>query len=174
MNQRATQVLAAAVRVLAAHGARGLTHRAVDTAAALPQGSTSNLFRTRRDLVAAVVEAILRNDRERLRAAAAGNPTSLGSLASDFVSSTLRDAPEEVRARAALAMDPDADVLRTAREDFLDDGGDDGRGRVPRQTQRLVVAFVDGVLFDAAVNGAPHDPARLTRMIDLALQADAS
>jgi len=168
MNDRAAHVLDAAVRVLATQGARGLTHRSVDTAAALPEGSTSNLFRTRRDLVAAVVEGILERDRTRLHAASAAAPASLGALASAFVSATLRDARDDVRARAALLMDPDASALRTAREDFLSDGDAPTRP-VERDTQRLVVAFIDGALLDAAVNDAPHDPARLARMIDLAL-----
>ncbi|WP_150958242.1 TetR/AcrR family transcriptional regulator [Microbacterium testaceum] len=172
MTDRATHVLAAAVRVLASQGARGLTHRAVDAAAALPLGSTSNLFRTRRDLVAAVVDAMLESDRARLHAAAAEHPASLGTLASIFVSATLREAADDVRARAALAMDPDAGVLRSAREDFLTDGGDHMTRLVSGEAQRLAVAFIDGILFDAAVNGATHDPARLARMIDLALQAD--
>lgn len=46
----------AALAVLAEHGSRGLTHRAVDTEAGLPPGSTSNYFRTR----SALLEAALR------------------------------------------------------------------------------------------------------------------
>jgi DNA-binding transcriptional regulator YbjK len=41
--------------VLAAEGARGLTHRAVDRAAGVPEGTTSNYFRTREALLAAAV-----------------------------------------------------------------------------------------------------------------------
>ncbi|MFE2157878.1 TetR/AcrR family transcriptional regulator [Streptomyces lydicus] len=44
-----------ALRLLAARGMRGLTHRAVDEAAGLPQGSTSNLARTRAALLEAAV-----------------------------------------------------------------------------------------------------------------------
>ena len=43
------------MRVLAADGARGLTHRAVDREAGLPEGTTSNFFRTREALLAASV-----------------------------------------------------------------------------------------------------------------------
>jgi DNA-binding transcriptional regulator YbjK len=39
--------------VLASQGSRGLTHRAVDAAAGLPAGSTSNHFRTREALLEA-------------------------------------------------------------------------------------------------------------------------
>ena len=41
----------AAIAVLAGHGARGLTHRAVDQAAGLPPGTTSNYARTREALL---------------------------------------------------------------------------------------------------------------------------
>src|SRR6201994_5031819 len=44
---RTRQVGDAAIAVLAEHGARGLTHRAVDRAAGLPPGTTSNYARTR-------------------------------------------------------------------------------------------------------------------------------
>lgn len=45
----------AALSVLAAQGSRGLTHRAVDTEAGLPPGSTSNYFRTRSSLLEAAL-----------------------------------------------------------------------------------------------------------------------
>ncbi|MEV0373021.1 TetR/AcrR family transcriptional regulator [Streptomyces sp. NPDC050636] len=50
-----------ALALLAERGMRGLTHRAVDEAAGLPQGSTSNLARTR----AALLEATVRRLSER-------------------------------------------------------------------------------------------------------------
>ena len=48
---RARQVADAAIAVPADHGARGLTHRAVDQAAGLPPGTTSNYARTREALL---------------------------------------------------------------------------------------------------------------------------
>jgi len=50
-SERRRKVADAALQVLAAQGARGLTHRAVDEQAGLPQGSTSNVFRSRRSLL---------------------------------------------------------------------------------------------------------------------------
>ncbi len=47
-----------ALGVLAERGMRGLTHRAVDEAAGLPQGSTSNLARTRAALLEAAVHRL--------------------------------------------------------------------------------------------------------------------
>ncbi|MFF4585830.1 TetR/AcrR family transcriptional regulator [Streptomyces sp. NPDC001388] len=47
-----------ALALLAERGMRGLTHRAVDEAAGLPQGSTSNLARTREALLGLAVRRL--------------------------------------------------------------------------------------------------------------------
>lgn len=57
-DTRRQQLSDAAITVLARDGARGLTHRAVDAAAGAPLGTTSNYFRTRRALVAALMTRI--------------------------------------------------------------------------------------------------------------------
>ncbi|GAA4946251.1 TetR/AcrR family transcriptional regulator [Actinoplanes utahensis] len=49
----------AGLRVLATQGARGLTHRAVDTEADVPAGTASNYFRTRDALLGALGERIM-------------------------------------------------------------------------------------------------------------------
>ncbi len=48
----------AGISVLAAEGARGLSHRAVDRRAEVPQGTASNYFRSRSALIDALVERI--------------------------------------------------------------------------------------------------------------------
>ncbi len=59
---RSELIADAAMRVLAAGGARGLSHTAVDTAAGLPRGSTSNYFNSRDELLTAVLERHLELD----------------------------------------------------------------------------------------------------------------
>ncbi|MEW2473573.1 TetR family transcriptional regulator [Micromonospora gifhornensis] len=56
--QRRAALADAGLRVLAAHGARGLTHRAVDAEAGVPVGTTSNYFRSRDALLGALGERI--------------------------------------------------------------------------------------------------------------------
>ena len=51
-----------AIGVLADHGARGLTHRAVDQAAGLPLGTTSNYARTREALLTLILTRIAELD----------------------------------------------------------------------------------------------------------------
>ncbi|MEO3977436.1 TetR family transcriptional regulator [Streptomyces sp. CAU 1734] len=55
---RAELIADTALGLLAERGMRGLTHRAVDEAAGLPQGSTSNRFRTRQALLEAAVRRL--------------------------------------------------------------------------------------------------------------------
>ncbi|MEV4436196.1 TetR family transcriptional regulator [Streptomyces sp. NPDC049555] len=50
-DERRAALVDAAIEVLAAEGARGLTFRAVDTAAAVPTGTASNYFANRDDLL---------------------------------------------------------------------------------------------------------------------------
>ncbi|CAM5704281.1 hypothetical protein STENM327S_04577 [Streptomyces tendae] len=50
-DQRRAALVDAAIEVLAAQGARGLTFRAVDTEAAVPAGTASNYFANRDDLL---------------------------------------------------------------------------------------------------------------------------
>jgi len=57
--ERRTALADAGLRVLAATGARGLTHRAVDAEAGVPIGTTSNYFRSRDALLGALGERIM-------------------------------------------------------------------------------------------------------------------
>jgi AcrR family transcriptional regulator len=57
-DERRSALADAGIRVLALEGARGLTHRAVDSAAGTPRGTASNYFPTRDDLIAALVNRI--------------------------------------------------------------------------------------------------------------------
>lgn len=58
LSRRRTQLLDAALRVLAAEGLKGLTHRAVDRRAGVPEGSTSAYWRTRQALQLALTEYV--------------------------------------------------------------------------------------------------------------------
>lgn len=90
MSDRQERVLDAAIEVVGARGLRALTHRAVDAEAALPAGSTSNLFRSRASLVAGVLGRLL--DRET--GAWTSGPAPPGD---DAVESTVAALAERVR-----------------------------------------------------------------------------
>ena len=72
----------AAIAVLADHGARGLTHRAVDHAAGLSPGTTSNYARTREALLTLTLTRIAELDRAE---GAAGTARVAGSGLADDV-----------------------------------------------------------------------------------------
>ena len=85
---RRAELADAGLRVLAAAGSRGLTHRAVDAEAEVPTGTASNYFRTRDALLSALGERIferLTPGSERLDPLAAGPPTV------DLVAAYVRD-----------------------------------------------------------------------------------
>ncbi|WP_030303769.1 TetR/AcrR family transcriptional regulator [Streptomyces katrae] len=59
---RRTLIADTAIATVASAGLRGLTHRAVDTAAGLPAGSTSYYFRTRTALIEACYRRLAESD----------------------------------------------------------------------------------------------------------------
>jgi DNA-binding transcriptional regulator YbjK len=63
VGNRRDDILDAAISVLGESGIHRLTHRAVDAAAGLPAGSTSNHFRTRDALLNAVMERVAVRER---------------------------------------------------------------------------------------------------------------
>ena len=63
VTDRRTVLLDAALEIVGTEGMRGLTHRAVDAAAAVPAGSTSNYFRTREALILGIVERFIARER---------------------------------------------------------------------------------------------------------------
>lgn len=72
-----TELIAdAALALLAERGMRGLTHRAVDEAAGLPQGSTSNHARTRLALLEAAVRRQAEREAEILNPAEMPHPSA--------------------------------------------------------------------------------------------------
>jgi DNA-binding transcriptional regulator YbjK len=65
-RRRRIALLDAAVSLLGREGPRGLTHRAVDARAGVAEGSTSYYFRTRAELVDAVLEHLADLEHERI------------------------------------------------------------------------------------------------------------
>jgi DNA-binding transcriptional regulator YbjK len=85
MARRRDQALEAALELLGTNGVHGLTHRAVDTRAGLPPGTTSNYFRTRDALLRGALDHLTGLERARLEAMAVPTPAdhSAGQIARD-------------------------------------------------------------------------------------------
>lgn len=102
-DSRRRSIADAGLTVLAREGSRGLTHRAVDIAAGVPTGTTSNYFRSRDALVEGLVERIgerlapTPEDLER-RAAATPGP----ALFADYIRDIVRRLTEDRDVTLAL------------------------------------------------------------------------
>jgi DNA-binding transcriptional regulator YbjK len=97
------------VTVLARDGLRGLTHRAVDTEAGLPDGSTSNCFRSRSALLKAVVARLEELDLAALTSGPEPDAMSMRAVAAYLAGNiklmTSRRHVRATRARLALLLD---------------------------------------------------------------------
>src|SRR6478735_1586486 len=130
------RALDAAVELLGAEGVRALSHARVDAWAALPAGSTSNWFRTRRALLAGVVEWIAERERADFDPAGAFvAPDAQGLIDGLCAMTELQTGPFAARTRARyalfleLASDPElGEPLRQQRREF------------ERWTERIMIA----------------------------------
>lgn len=118
MATKREQVLDAAIEVLGTGGSRALTHRAVDQAADLPAGSTSNYFRTREALLCGIAERLEHRDHADLLALerALGPATVehlVDGLAAYLTHATTTD---RVRTQARLALFGEARAMPALRE----------------------------------------------------------
>ncbi|HQR25747.1 MAG TPA: TetR family transcriptional regulator [Nocardioides sp.] len=179
-SPRRQQLLAAAEAVVAAHGLRGLTHRAVDRQAGFAEGTCSSYFRTRRALqegLAQHVAAHLTADVTDLSAALApvvGDYARAAELTSglflrwlhelDRVVAVLeltleatRD-PELARLLAGWQRELGLVVHRVLREA--------GRDPDPARTETLVAALY-GVLLGGLLREPTQRPAYLAASLTL-------
>ncbi|MFB4348408.1 TetR/AcrR family transcriptional regulator [Microbacterium sp. CR_7] len=93
----------AGLRILAAQGSRGLTHRAVDQEAGIPVGTTSNYFRNRESLIEGLVERIgerLAPADDDLARRAAGSPSP--ALFADYLRDIVRRLSDDREVTLAL------------------------------------------------------------------------
>ena len=171
MADRRTEILDGALHVLAEHGMRGLTHRAVDAVAGIPQGSTSYYFRSRSALVAGCVERLLELDLAFESAAVSAVGGDIRALVDALVdagvamATTRRHrtiaryelslaAVRDPQLRAALVRG--GDIIRAIGADVLRALGATDADR----SAEAIVAIIDGMVFTALVRG-PHEPAAL-------------
>ncbi|WP_158847000.1 TetR/AcrR family transcriptional regulator [Saccharothrix deserti] len=172
---RQQQVLDAAIRVLGTGGMRQLTHRAVDTEAGLPQGSTSNHFRTRDALITAVLGRLLERETALWTTLAADVATPeafaravgelIRHLAEDRVMTLARHALfVEVAQRPELRADVDKahrEIAGWALPLIADLGATD-----PPADLALLLAVIDGLLANHLANPGPRfDPAAAVRTV---------
>ncbi|MBB6351377.1 TetR/AcrR family transcriptional regulator [Nonomuraea muscovyensis] len=167
--KRSDTVAEAAITLLAERGMRGLTHRAVDEAAGLPPGSTSNLARTRAALLELTLARLTSLEERALAPAMTGGLPSREELP-DVLAEAVRVQIADRRrtlARYELALEA---TRRPELRAIYDRAGRRFRdpavallaaagSRDPARHARQVVAFGEGMMFDA-VAGAGTTPSR--------------
>ncbi|MEV6854974.1 TetR/AcrR family transcriptional regulator [Streptomyces microflavus] len=156
----------AAISTVASAGLRGLTHRAVDTAAGLPAGSTSYYFRTRSALISACylrLAALSVADVDRWQAEhGAPDPDSAAEALAALLHHWLTAARDRQLARFELSLEA---TRRPELRVDLETAGLAARSRAttllaslgaprPEQAAELLVAWTDGLLYDRLA-GAP-------------------
>jgi DNA-binding transcriptional regulator YbjK len=167
LTPRMELLLGAARSVVAEQGLRGLTHRAVDRAAGLPEGSCSAYLRTRKALILALTGFVAHEitaDVERLAGDLAGCALEDDQAIETVTAFFMRwlDERELLLARMELSLESSRDpelaaMLDGCRQGLVDlvDGILAARGKEHSDAlaQTLVAAF-DGVLF----GGLPRPP----------------
>ncbi|SDL46771.1 DNA-binding transcriptional regulator YbjK [Nonomuraea maritima] len=170
--KRSDVVADAAIALLAERGMRGLTHRAVDEAAGLPPGSTSNLARTRAALLELTLARLTTLEWEVVAGAyesayeGGRDLTALSALLAGALHLRLGDRVGML-ARYELALEA---TRRPELRAIYDRAGRRFRdpavailaalgSQDPVRHGRTLVAFAEGLLFDA-VAGAGTTPTR--------------
>ncbi len=165
MSDRRRQIADAGLVVLAERGLRGVTHRAVDSAAGLPTGSTSNVFRTKQALIDGLVARLVELDLAALEGNAVPDLSSPAALAAQIArqSAALTHPPMDTitRARLQLALDPDIDLssqhegFTTMATQLLSALG----ATDPERRARAITDYLDGLIFHAlAMQSRRFDP----------------
>jgi AcrR family transcriptional regulator len=179
MSTRPDLIGDTAIALLAERGLRGLTHRAVDEAAGLPSGSTSNHARTRGALLETAFARLCRLEAEVFEDAA--NPGGLLALpnldpdsAADLVATQLHDTltlrREQLLARFELALEA---TRRPELRAIYDSAGSTFREPAralmtalgtpdPDRHSRSFIAWCEGLMFDSVAGaGNRAVPSRL-------------
>lgn len=166
---RADLIADSALALLAERGMRGLTHRAVDEAARLPQGSTSNLARTRLALLELTVRRLADREARVLAPQEMPGPgAGLGALADGLALAAHRALTrnrELTLARYELALEA---TRRPELRQYFDAAGARFREQLtalltamgsadpPRHALSLV-AWLDGLMFSCAAGSFTTD-----------------
>nr|WP_052477992.1 TetR/AcrR family transcriptional regulator [Kibdelosporangium sp. MJ126-NF4]CEL15233.1 Transcriptional regulator, TetR family [Kibdelosporangium sp. MJ126-NF4] len=159
MPDRRAELLDAAITTLAREGMRGLTHRAVDRAAGVAEGSTSYYFRTREALLDGLLDHLAALSTTEIEAVRTADLDAVATLIEHWTTAGrdrmiarfeltlestrrphLRDALERLGGR-----------FRSMAEELL------GAMNVPDHKRRAanLVAHIDGLLFDQIAEARP-------------------
>ncbi|MET9971026.1 TetR/AcrR family transcriptional regulator [Streptomyces sp. NPDC006356] len=173
---RADLVADTALALLAERGMRGLTHRAVDEAAELPQGSTSNVARTRQALLELAVRRLAEREARVLALEETPDPRGgLDSLADGLALATHRALTrnrELTLARYELALEA---TRRPELRAYFDATGARFRDQLaalvtaagstdPARHVLSLIAWADGLMFSCVAGSFSSEVPSLTEV----------
>ncbi|MFE4500389.1 TetR/AcrR family transcriptional regulator [Rhodococcus sp. NPDC056743] len=148
---------ACAVTIIAEHGPRALTHRAVDAAMGIPQGSTSYYFRTRESLLAAAVQHIVEQSQSTF-AEFLDDKSDPATVIARYLGDLLTRRRDELIARYALLLEIRSNrelhdalaqsLFSTARAQEIFAGH---RVKNPESAASDLVSLLEGLLFDRCI-----------------------
>ncbi|WP_148575607.1 TetR/AcrR family transcriptional regulator [Nocardioides caldifontis] len=184
MTPRQAELLDAAIETIGTIGLRGLTHRAVDDAAGLAHGSTSNHFRSRDALLIGVAERFVERERAAFEAIARTEvvvtPEDLGRTIGRFAIASTRENRSLTLARYSLLVEA---AMRPTLQQTMREGGADVnawalqwlravRSPHPERDWVVLANFVTGlVLHELAHPTDDFDPTpRITELIDILVE----
>ncbi|GLZ33907.1 TetR family transcriptional regulator [Lentzea sp. NBRC 105346] len=161
MTGRVAALADAAIHLVATKGMRGLTHRAVDAQAGLPQGTTSAYFRTRKALIEGLVRRLAEVEQAELEL----DPADLAGSIAHVLEAWLTTGRERTLARYACMLEA---THHTELRDILVHGVAP-RERAEQLVQALgstdpkrdgahLVAFLEGLLFYNLVGAGSTQP----------------
>jgi DNA-binding transcriptional regulator YbjK len=158
-TSRRSELADAAIATLARDGSRGLTHRAVDRAVGLPEGSTSFYFRSRLDLLRAAVRRLAELDAAEIPTLPETNGRDFAVAFTAAVAHLLTDGRDRQLARYQLSFE-------AARQPELRESLAASAARIrtlvaerfaalgvpePEERAQDFLALVDGLLFNQLV-----------------------
>jgi DNA-binding transcriptional regulator YbjK len=171
-SQRAAQIGDTAIAILAERGMRCLTHRAVDHAAGLPPGTTSNYARTHAALVELALNRMTDLETAGIATRLATGPAPAGpeqfaALAAGIIHHSVTAARSRMLARYELALEA---TRRPELRAIYDQAGQlyrDGASALlaaagsadPDRQARMLTAWAEGIMFDTIAGAGWQHPA---------------
>jgi DNA-binding transcriptional regulator YbjK len=142
-----------AIALVAELGMRGLTHRAVDRKAGLPEGSTSAYFRTRKALIEGLVERLAIQEQQEIHLDADDVAGSVAKTIDDWLVERNRtlaryaamlEATHHPELKSILVHSPRDQATALARALGHEN---------PERSGAHITAFIEGLLFYRLIGG---------------------
>jgi AcrR family transcriptional regulator len=152
-QDRRVRIAEAALELLAREGARGLTHRAVDSELGLPAGSTSYYYSTRATLLLAAAQRLMELDVADIEAISPGRE-GVAELVERWLSPARRTRSlARLELLLSTARDPAFRFMKRSRQGFVVRASGGRTTAKARTSGTALVAMADGLILHGLVTG---------------------